>query len=88
MANEKRYKNSTFEQRVEWLIAHKDLWYKEYYNLSSALKHHGPFKRRLVMALKHDGLIAKSTYWPDVKLKEELISASLVIRKTTEPYNV
>lgn len=53
---------STLEQRVKWLLAHR--W---------ALI--GKFNRRKVItAMKHDGLVSKLTYWPDVKGIEDAVA--------------
>jgi hypothetical protein len=46
---------STIAQKVEWFLAHR-IHLVGKFNL-----------RKAVLAMKHDGLIAKSTYWPDAK---------------------
>jgi hypothetical protein len=60
-----RYRFSTFEERVEWL-----------------LKHHifltgRQDKQKIVTAMKYDGLVSKKTYWPDVKLDDEIHQAKI-----------
>lgn len=53
---------SNKEQRVEWLLKHQHL-------LSEDIKPHFNGKRimyqQIVLGMKADGLLAKSTYWPD-----------------------
>ena len=46
-------KNSTLEQRIQWLLKHRQF-------LIGNLR-----VDKIVRAMKLDGLIAKSTYWPD-----------------------
>lgn len=46
---------STLEQKVGWLLAHR-IHLVGKFNL-----------KRTAMAMRHDGLLAKSTYWPDAK---------------------
>jgi hypothetical protein len=63
---------STFEQRVSWLLAHPHF-------LVGKLgeKAERPVKRDIVTAMKHDGLVSKKTYWPDVGLHEEIRQAKI-----------
>ena len=50
-----RDKFSTLEERIKWLLAHR-------------IHLVGKFDlRKTVLAMKHDGLISKLTYWPDCK---------------------
>lgn len=44
---------STLEQKIQWLLVHRCF-------LIGKLN-----KKKCAMAMKHDGLLAKSTYWPD-----------------------
>jgi len=52
MAN--RFK-STLAEKVEWLLQHRILLVGK------------EDIRKIALAMKHDGLLAKSTYWPDAK---------------------
>lgn len=54
---------STLEQKIEWLLKH-----------STFLKGKVD-KKRLVLAMKHDGLISKLTYWPDVSIEDAIREA-------------
>jgi len=54
--SDSRDKYSTLEQRIKWLLAHRSF-------LIGTL---GVTKtKRLVAAMKQDGLLAQSTYWCD-----------------------
>jgi len=44
---------STLEQKVEWLLAHRIFLVGK------------PNMKKVAIAMKHDGLLAKSTYRPD-----------------------
>ena len=59
-------KFSSFEQRIVWLVAHKELLIQE-----------NPDKHKIILAMKHDGLVSPKTYWPDVKLDEEIHQAKI-----------
>jgi len=48
-------RKSTLNEKVEWLLKHIELLVgKEDVG-------------KIALAMKHDGLLAKSTYWPDAK---------------------
>jgi hypothetical protein len=46
---------STLEQKIEWLLSHRIFLVGEL------------DLKKVALAMKHDGLLAKSTYWPDAK---------------------
>jgi len=52
---------STLEQKIQWLLEHR------HFLIGKA------DERKIILAMKHDGLIAKSTYWPDVKVVDEAL---------------
>ena len=56
---------SSLEDRVTWLLMHKE-FLKEPLN-----------KRMLVLAMKKDGLISKSTFWSDINLEKAIKQAKL-----------
>ncbi len=56
---------STFEERVDWLLAHREFLIG---NLS---------REKIVRAMKRDGLVAPRTYWPDVNLGDEIRQAKI-----------
>lgn len=64
--NKRRF--STFEQRVEWLLKHHALL---------GLEGKSTNKQKIVTAMKHDGLVSRKTYWPDVNLNDEIKQAKI-----------
>jgi hypothetical protein len=54
------------QQRVDWLLQHPDLWAEWSEDAPDAVLR--PVKRRLVEAMKRDGVLAASTYWVDVQM--------------------
>jgi len=48
-------RKSTLNEKVEWLLKHIELLVGK------------EDVRKIALAMKHDGLLAKSTYWPDAK---------------------
>lgn len=59
-------KREEFEERkVVWLLAHP------HFLVGRRDKH------KIVMAMKHDGLVAKSTYWCDVKIDDAVKEAKI-----------
>lgn len=86
--SEPRSKLSTFEQRVDWLLKHQELWIKWFTADKTSylipVLGSDPSKlllgrRNLFLAMQRDGLFSKSTYWLDCKLYHELIAAKKVI---------
>lgn len=67
---------STRAAKVEWLLAHEDLWR----GFDVSMRNHVQ-RRPIVEAMKDDRLIAHSTYWADVRL-DELISLARLTRRT------
>jgi hypothetical protein len=57
---------STLSQKIDWLLKHPDLLLKKY-----------PRKDLIVRAMKHDGLVSRKTYWPDVDVDEAIKHAKL-----------
>ena len=78
--SDSRAKLSTFEQRVEWLINKKTLWYDMWYTKSESSLY--TVTRKLINYMKRDGLFSTTTYWCDVKLKKELYAAAKIIRSS------
>jgi len=66
-----RKKASNFEDRVVWLITHRDLW--------KGHKRGTALPIACSTALKRDGLVAKSTYRADIKFAKELAEAEIRI---------
>jgi hypothetical protein len=62
---------STFEERVVWLLEH------HIFLVGISDKVERPVKRNIVLAMKRDGLVSKKTYWPDVKLDDEIRQAKI-----------
>ena len=58
---------STLGQKIQWLLAHRNF-------LVGKTDYH-----KLGIAMKHDGLLSKLTYWPDAKtgLQESVKQAKL-----------
>lgn len=56
---------STLEEKIRYLLRHLGL-------LTGKVD-----KKKIVTAMKHDGLISKKTYWPDVDLDEAIRQAKL-----------
>lgn len=54
---------STLEQKVDWLLKHRNFLVG---NMD---------KKKVVLAMKHDGLISKLTYWPDVSIEDAIKEA-------------
>jgi hypothetical protein len=62
---------STFGERVTWLLKHQQ------FLVGKLDKIERPVKRLIVLAMKHDGLVSNKTYWPDVKLDDEIREAKI-----------
>jgi hypothetical protein len=54
---------STLEQRIQWLLNHCHFLVGN------------TDVRKVVLAMKHDKLVSKLTYWPDVKLDDAIKQA-------------
>lgn len=59
---------SSPEDKINWLIGHRDLWYHDY-------KERAINKEVLIGCMKLDGLVASSTFWRDVKVGRHLDAA-------------
>jgi hypothetical protein len=66
--------NQRRQARVEWLAAHKSLW-------EDWLERNDPRARSVVEAMRRDGVIAQTTYWPDVQLTNLINDARNMLRK-------
>lgn len=62
--------------KVTWLLENQDLWL----GFPSGIIGSDPRCKDIVDKMKENGLISKSTYWPDVKL-HKLISEARKIRR-------
>ncbi len=74
-------KHSTLSDRVDWLVNHPEVW-THLLNLleKDKKKYHFSFERHLLFNRMRDaGLFAKSTYWRDVQLVDELITANKLL---------
>jgi len=56
---------STLEQKIQWLL-------KNHIFLVGTMD-----RKKIVRAMKRDGLISKLTYWPDVDVKEAVHQAKI-----------
>jgi hypothetical protein len=59
--------------RVKWLIAHKCMW-------EGWLDRNDPRARMIVEAMRKDGVVAPTTYWPDVQLTNLIQDARRILR--------
>jgi len=64
------------QARLKWLAVHRDLW--EDFPISRKVsdyngdKVYGPKKRKIIELMKADGVVAKTTYWMDIKLVQDI----------------
>jgi hypothetical protein len=72
---------STFEQRVDWLVVHSDVWLSWYVAIVSGKIHFRQERKYLIMRMKVDDLFAQSTYWLDTQLDDELVMAFRILRE-------
>ncbi len=62
------YPTSTIEQRIHWLLANPALW--EEWDMPPV-----DISQEIVKRMKEAGLLAKSTYWKDVSIRETISEA-------------
>lgn len=60
-------------ERVKWLIRHKGMW-------EGWLDRNDPRARGIVEAMRKDGVVAQTTYWPDVQLTNLIHDARRAIK--------
>jgi hypothetical protein len=58
---------STLEEKIEWLLKHPTFLVGKAENN----------RQKIVTAMKHDGLISRLTYWPDVNLNDAVHQAKI-----------
>jgi hypothetical protein len=66
----------TRQGRIDWLLAHQDMWY--------GWLNHDPRTRRVVEAMRRDGVVSKTTYWKDVNIPNLVIDARTQKRTGTK----
>lgn len=64
-------KVSTRQAKVDWLLAHQDLWE----GFPRGEQHTDPRQKSIVDEMKKARLISKSTYYPDVNLYNLIVEA-------------
>ena len=71
-------KYSTFEQRVSWLLEHRELWERKR-TLHDRNQLKAQAHKVLVSAMKRAGLFAPSTFYLDCRLKAEIYLARVAV---------
>jgi hypothetical protein len=72
-----RSKLSTFDQRVTWLLKHREFWYDWHVNNRDYKQaHFSTTMKHLIIRMQDAGLFAKSTYWLDPRMEDELHAAT------------
>lgn len=79
---------SSFKKRVKWLVKHKKLW-SNWYPLVDKHDYFIPFdapidiyaaRHKLFRSMQAAKLFSPTTYWLDVKLRNELVAAYKIVR--------
>lgn len=66
-----RKPKSSQQAKIDWLLAHQNLW--EGFPWGQYGKHER--QKVIVEAMKREGLVSKTTYYPDVALHNLIIEA-------------
>lgn len=73
-----RKKKSTTEEKVDWLIKNKNLWFNDLSNTRYKVKLEA--LKRVVRKMKSEGLLAQSTYLMDCPMTDAFTAAIKVLQ--------